>query len=258
MPESTLNRDIDTLKARIGEYLGFTSDSTAWDADQKAKITTVLDAGMSQFAHPPLVGGMSVPHEWTFLQPTFVLSTRDGVADYDLPEDCASIEDDIVISNAGGYVPEVKITSPERIISYRQDQARGGVPQWAGVRVKASAGRSGPRYELLLWPTPDSGYDLVFRYNLLPNALTSDAPYPLGGAQHSETLLYSCLAAADAIYNDQPGGGMWAMFERNLVTSILRDQRESAPRFYGRNVNSRRRFGERHMSGAAIQITPSL
>ena len=97
---------------------------------------------------------------------------------------------------------------------------------------RLDSGLSGQRYELLLWPTPDSEYDLTFRYNINPDALASDNDYALGGPALAETILQSCRAAADRIFNDNVGAE-YQMFVERLKTSVSLDRRMLAPERLG-------------------------
>lgn len=69
MAEPTLNLTTGALKSEIGYFLGFGRDSNAWDAEQTATVKSVLESGLRQVYHPPVVGPLTKPHEWSFLRP---------------------------------------------------------------------------------------------------------------------------------------------------------------------------------------------
>ena len=82
-----------------------------------------------------------------------------------------------------------------------------GPPKRFAVRPKAgtpTAG-AGQRFELLTFPTTDAARTINYRYSIQPNAVTDAAPYPLGGAQHGETLMLACLARAELFIKREPG-----------------------------------------------------
>ena len=256
MGESTLLLTMDDLKAGIADHLGFTRDSTAWTTRQTEQITASLNAGLRQAYFPPLLDGQAAPHTWTFLKPTFRLSTVAEQTEYDLPDDLFGIEDDITLGSESilSANPTIRMVSPEKMLALRQSVSYSGVPVHAAMRTKTADGHSTPRYELMIFPTPDTAYTLTMRYCLIPQALTADASYPLGGAIHSEMLMASCRAAADALYNDNPRGGTWAEFMTRLAVSVAIDMRVGAPATLGRNTTRRRSHGlsYRHRYGGRV------
>ena len=84
---------------------------------------------------------------------------------------------------------------------------------------------------MILWPTPDAIYTLTYRFIPHPDALTTAAPYPYGGAAHAETLIESCLAVAEQRMNHERGLHYAAFMDR-LGASVAYDRRQ-APEFYG-------------------------
>lgn len=86
----------------------------------------------------------------------------------------------------------------------------------------------------MFWPIPDAAYTLSYRYTAIPGKLTAVLPYPLGGALHSETILASCMAAAELkVMNEK--GKLWATFIERLAASISLDCRATAPMHFGYN-----------------------
>jgi len=93
------------------------------------------------------------------------------------------------------------------------------------------------RWSLQLWPTPDDAYHLTGRYNLHPNALTSAATYPAGGQMHAQTILQSCRASADRMFNENIGREH-ELFERRLLGSIQADRVATEPEYIGFNLDT--------------------
>jgi hypothetical protein len=62
-------------------------------------------------------------------------------------------------------------------------------------------------------------------YAIIPSVrLRSGTPYPLGGMNHAETILYACLAAAE-LQKDDDRGPRWETFKELLIASIDMDRR---------------------------------
>lgn len=232
MPESTINMTRDDLRAGVAEYLQFTRTSSNWDASATAKIDAAFNSGVRQFYFTPLMPGQTVPHEWSFLKPEYRLPLISGTENYDLPDNFMSIEDPITIESDSVYQHHLRLVSQERINVFREGAISGGVPMFAAVKTRVPEGSSTPRYTLMVWPEPDTSYTLVFRYTLIPDLIAAGNPFALCGAMHSETLLASCIAAAERMYVDGQNIKQ-AEYMRLLQTSIARDQAMNAPRLYG-------------------------
>jgi len=88
---------------------------------------------------------------------------------------------------------------------YRQRLPRTSDPQMAAVQPKVADGTLGQRYQIVFYPTPAAAATVTFQMQLLPETVTSDAPYPLGGARYAEAILECCLAAAETTMDDAQG-----------------------------------------------------
>jgi hypothetical protein len=163
---------------------------------------------------------------------------------YQLPDDFGAMYGQITFGVDEAHVP-IELVGESEIRTLHQ-AASTGRPVKAAVRPKASTGAAGQRFELYVWPEPDANYNLYFRYHAIPNALSASYPYPLGGAQHSETILAFCLwTAAERIDDDAERYRALAM--ERLEASVNRDKR-LWPRNYGYNSDgdgvSRERWQE--------------
>lgn len=86
---------------------------------------------------------------------------------------------------------------------------------------------TGQRFEMLVFPTPDTAYTVNYRYNIAPDDVTSSATYPHGGPQHAETFMLACVAKAELIVKGEPGPNT-AAFQQQLAASIIMDRRARA------------------------------
>jgi len=119
----------------------------------------------------------------------------------------------------------------------------GGDPQFAAIRAKAFTASTGTRQEVLFWPQITSAATVSYRYRVRPNKPTSTGhndltgDYLYGGSDHSETILYSCLAEAERRVDDERGS-MWARFQECLASSVMFDTRDNRAEHIGYNGDS--------------------
>lgn len=223
------------LQAEVAHYLGHGRTSSAWSTAATADIEACVKAGIRQFYDPPAVP-IYGSHRWSFLRPVTTLSTVAADGDYDLPETFGSLDGVITYAEDEGVDRQevVRLTGEARIRALRQESSTSGKPTLAAVRAKTATGLTWQRYELLLWPTPDAVYVLTYRYRILPSTIGGDA-YPMGSGVHLETIIASCLAAAEDRINDARGIKYQYFMER-LQASIAADL-EQHPDSLGYNGN---------------------
>ena len=103
-----------------------------------------------------------------------------------------------------------------------------------GTVQYASDGTTSQAYNLMIWPVPDDDYVLEYRYNMIPTRVSSAAIYNAGGAYHHETLVASCLAAAE-LERDGQKGPQWEKFMERLRSSISHDKKAFRAEKIGQN-----------------------
>lgn len=158
----------------------------------------------------------------------------DASGDYRLPDDFAQLDGSISFTSqqVGGGLP---LTGESIIRDYRQRLTSTGQPTMAAIVPRAlgvTGATAGQRFDLSVYPTPDSNYVLKFRYRLHPDALAASG-YPYGGMAHAETILASCLSVAERRVNDRAGEQHVNFLER-LRASVSMD-RMAAPDTLGYN-----------------------
>lgn len=237
MADSTLSIDFTSLKSTVGRYLGYGTDSTAWDTTMLADITECIETGLRQFYRPVVIPfdrqmGRLVRHSWSFMQPILSINTVINQSTYDLT--------DLFGSPVGGAyyypptgAPPIKQTSKERItelesmnIAYTSPVVYAVFPNEEQL---ISTGQ-GQRFKIKFYPAPTVATEIRLRYSMdLPPMLTESYPYPLGGSVHSETIIQSCLAAAE-LKKEQVEGVQYKRFIDLLESSVAYDRMISAPR----------------------------
>lgn len=105
-------------------------------------------------------------------------------------------------------------------------------PQRFAIRPKTFDATVGQRFEMLFEPVPDGAYIFTYTYRARPNTLSDSNLYPYGGAEHSATILASCLAVAEKVRMDAPGPLMQE-FLTKLQASIAFDQEVTTPHYLG-------------------------
>jgi hypothetical protein len=128
-----------------------------------------------------------------------------------------------------GAVTPIPIINEGQIRARYQRSSSTGQPQYAAIRPQASDGENEQLRELYLWPpfaddpAFESSYEFGINYLVRPPRLTAANPYPLGGAEHSETILSACLSMAEEV--KAPGQRMyWERFIERLSASVSQDR----------------------------------
>lgn len=231
---TTLDIRYHDLVKQIGNVMGIGWDDGAWSVEERRRVDMAIHSGLRSFYHPvPLPGERSI-HEWSFLRPIETITTESGVNTYDLPSDFASIDGPMT------FAPDVTVwPKPIEIVAEHQIRVKlsevtdSRRPEIAAIRPKSASGSTWTHYELLLWPNPDAAYVLTYRYMVNIDALSSANQYPPGAQTHAETILESCLAAAERLLGEP--GQHSARFMQLLIASVLADRAASSPEFLGYN-----------------------
>lgn len=231
MAEAGLSIGYADLVAAVGYSIGWGRDSAEWSADQTAQIDDMVQAGYRRFLSPPILPGERTAHVWSFLAPiaTAITTTADD-SDYDLPDTFGGLVETLTIEYGGINYP-VRVVGEGQVRGFTEATA-SGMPQYAAIRPLANDGTAGQRFEMIVAPIPDAEYDIEYRYYPLRDQLSTSAPYPLGGADHAETLKESCLAMAEATMNDTQGVHA-ARFIDCLRASVAHDRQLMTPKTLG-------------------------
>lgn len=151
---------------------------------------------------------------------------------YDLPDDFSGtiLDGSFTWPAASGNSYFVLSKVDEHTIrAMRTENNKKGIPKYYAVRNKAHAANTGQRYECLLFPMPNSAIQntlATYRYVYLPNSLSGSNIYPVGGALYSELFLMAHLAAAEAIFDDDPNGVYFQKFQQQLSTAMRHDEQQ--------------------------------
>lgn len=175
-------------------------------------------------------------------------------SDYNMPDDFGGIDGEMYYDDNSSYRPELEQRNPQQILDRRQAvSVTTGSPRLFAIHPRTFSGATGQRYEIMLWPEPDSSYTLLWRGMANPDILTAINKYGLGGMPHSQTLKESCLAAAELRLNDEMGVHQQA-FMRSLQTSISFDRKSLGAESVGKNlVANKGDYGSSHADDALVK-----
>ena len=160
--------------------------------------------------------------------------------DYDLPDDFGRVMGDLTFSEKDKSWHTVKIVGENRIREMRQrDFAVGSTtePYYAAIKPKAQSATDsiGSRQVIQFWPAITSDATISYRYRVrASHDVTQTNKHPYGASDHSETILSSCLAAAEQRLDGQRGVH-YARFMECLVASIELDARSNRAENLGYN-----------------------
>jgi hypothetical protein len=157
---------------------------------------------------------------------------------YDLPETFGTIRGTFHHA-AGLNYQEINPAGLHDILALRNLSDNIAQPYWYAIRPKnfTTAATTGQRFEACFYPEPDQAYTLSYQYRA--NASTLDGSseyYALGGMEHTETVLWACLAWGEKFFNDEPQGGHFQEYMRLLADSKQQDA-ERAPESLGKSVD---------------------
>ena len=224
MPESSLILSRDDLYAEWGHRLGYGRTVEAWNTDQLEDVRAVARTALRKVYF--------CGHSWSYLRPLGTVTTVSGVADYDLSDDFGGMTDPWLTFAEGIGYGRIPVVMENVIRDRRAATTSTGIPTRAAIRPKRNTGTAGTRWELLLWPEPSGAWDLSFRYELMPGALTDERPYPVGSAHLSELFRLSGHAVIEKEY-DHEEGPMVRDFENELARAIQRDASLHSPKTLG-------------------------
>lgn len=240
------------LRTEIADFLGWTRNSSNWTSDRSERLDAILNAGWRQFIYPPIAPGETVAHRWSFLRPTATFDTVASTYLYDMPSAFGAIIGDLNYDEDEDIHRIIEQTTPGMIDRNRAVDDAEGRPYLFALRPKSVGQTAEQTTELMLYPTPDAAYGIVYHYDAKVDVLSSTNTIPLGGQGHSETLIQSCRDIAAARYKDDPAGREHALFLERLKASIESDRRLS-PKTIGVNNDGQQVVYTRH--GTEFSVT---
>ena len=163
---------------------------------------------------------------------------------YILPNDFGRLVDEPTLAQKDNAWYTLKLISDARIRSLRQrdfnQNFASGKPQFIAIRPVANDPTTVNKKEMMFWPDISSDSTIIYRYRVrpgLPTSTTSPSGYLYGSSEHSDTIMYSCLAEAE-LRLDGGHGAYHSRFMESLVSSISVDRYDNKSRHLGYNDDS--------------------
>lgn len=219
------------LLSEVGAVLGYGRNIDAWSREKRGTANACVQQGVRNFYAPVPLENEKYAHEWSFLRPIRQLTTVASTYIYELPSDFAALDGPITFEPDQSvlYQP-IAVVGEYEVRRRQQDTITTGRPTIAAIVPSSNPGR----YEIHFWVTPDAAYTLEYRCQVNPLDLSEANQFTHGGTAHVQTVLASCLRAAEE--EKQVSQGPHAKeFARRLAASISSDRRLMCPRSIGTN-----------------------
>lgn len=160
--------------------------------------------------------------------------------DYEMPADFPGTMDGyFTFAPQQSYTP-IRIIGEGQIRKFRQGSTVARRPLYVAFVPIQSDNRKSQRFKAMFDSAPDQSYTLTYRYAVVPQKLTFDAPYPLGGPEFSELIMASCLAMVETHIEDVTGTMRRDEFRQKLAAAVTADEMAMTPEYLGYNANERR------------------
>lgn len=174
------------LYEKVQKYLGTYGSSGASGTELTSSKEIVNDA-YRKFINSK---------KWSFLFPIEQITTMNGQAVYELPDDFVSLQGSIT------YGPDENQSDLKPITMAKWNSLRAsndyvGYPEFYVISPDRFDKDIGTRWSLYLYPTPDASYCLQLPIQIMPLLLEDDDDLPIGGAEMADTLRIMCLAEAE-------------------------------------------------------------
>lgn len=210
------------LRRELGAAFKFSADYAEWNYEQSGIVDSCILSGTSRFYFPPPMGDGESRHEWSFLMPTVTLAISSSTDTYQLPDDfTGGLEYFTLSSNA--KIPIIKESDLRAMQTV--EGASAAAPSFAAIRPVPIVGATTQKWEVIFYPAPDTSYTLSYAYQINPDPLSVDNQTAIGGREHAETMLESCLAVAQSRFGMESPVNHMDAFASRLTASIALDQR---------------------------------
>lgn len=207
--------DVYTL---VSEYLGIGSSPTGTDLTLCKDIVYRAYRKVLNPLHP--VTGRK--HQWSWLRKWEVIRIPNGRWRFALPNDFGEMVGNPHYSLNYGYRELTKV-SPDRILEWRATTEVNSFPTEYAIVPLSTDEEMGTKYEVWLWPTPNSAYTTSFSYYINIEKPEDDADYFLGGPYLSEVILQCALAIAEHQEDEMKTSHHNQLAESMLNNAILSD-----------------------------------
>lgn len=167
MAEATGTLTYWDLIEDVRDFLGYDS---ALGGDDLARVRRLIESGYRMFLNPPPIPPSKYGYAWSFLSPATTLAVVADDYAYDLPDDFGAMEG--VFTYATGITSvQFSMVGEGRIRALRAGSDSSSSPHMFAIRPKVTVAGSSTRWEVILWPTPQTTYTLHYRYRVQQSKL---------------------------------------------------------------------------------------
>jgi hypothetical protein len=246
--------DLAYLERLVGRQMGYGPNPAVWTHSQAQEAGEAIRAGLRRFYTPPILPNERNAHQWSFLRPLGTITTRADVYEYDLPDDFAMMDGPLTFHpDESVLYHSIPVVSEHQIRAGRQHIQYASRPEVAAISVASVDGAT--RWKVYFWPTPDKEYVVEYRYKTNPGLLSASKAVPLGGAPHTQTIIESCLSAADSMMGVK-NSPHEARYQELLRSSVSNDRQTSTADTLGANFDgSDREFADNYRDRMVHVVT---
>jgi hypothetical protein len=184
----------------VSEYLGLGSGPSGTDL---TKVKAVVNRAYLNFLFP-VDSRTGQKHYWSFLRRMYTLVTHSSQWRAVMPPDFSSMASRPHFALSKAYM-ELTQVPVDVVLENRVFGNFTSFPAQFAIAPVTYDVESGTRFEMLLWPTPNTSHEITFMYNTVPEALTTSTEYFVGGPEASEVILEGALAIAEQKEEDIVG-----------------------------------------------------
>ena len=218
------------LYNRVSKFLG-TYGSSGPTTEAKTEAQEFVKSGLAKFLSY---------YDWSFRRKYTTLSFAADQWEYELPTNFGGIRTQFQYTSQTGY-PPLEERAEGEILELRSYGENSSYPMYYAIRAGNYDPEVGQRYELIVWPTPQSSYTVYYSYYYMPPMLSNDDDVPMAGTEHAETILKFCLAAAESEGDEMGDGPQSAAAMECMANSIridkMREPRQLGPLTDGRGMS---------------------
>lgn len=142
---------------------------------------------------------------------------------FPMPADFESPESSTITFTGNAWTPDIELIEERIVTGFRAAQTQTGYPQYAAIRWSLSDGTAIQAQELIVWPEPDTHYEVSIPYMVQPQAMNASTDYPRGGPEMADALLSVVLAVCEEAKGGRRGD-RWAEAAEKCAAAARRDR----------------------------------
>ncbi len=192
---ATLGNSFSDAYTAVINYLGMSSTGT-----DLTTAKSIVNRAYLNFLFP-IDARSNQKHYWSFLRRLYTLVTQPTQWRAVLPPDFSSMATRPHFALSKAYM-ELSQVPVDVILENRVFGNFTSFPAQYAIAPVTYDTTKGTKYEMLLWPTPNTAHEITFMYNIVPEVLVNATDQFVGGPEASEVILEGALAIAEQSQED--------------------------------------------------------